>query len=109
MIDKESVLIFDPASGCMFNSSLSKLKMIQEEVNRCLQEESKVPFGGLIENLEKEEQYQLWKRGIELFSKELGAPWVIDGDIFYRSAFDEYLGIGIELRDVFFNGKKLEL
>lgn len=104
MIDKESVLIFDPTSGCMFNSSLEKLKMIQEEVNRHLQEES-----DSIENLEEETQYQLWKTATEVFGKELGASWVIDGDIFYYSAFDKYLGIGVNLRDVFFKGKKLEL
>lgn len=104
MIDKESVLIFDPTSGCMFNSSLEKLKMIQEDVNKCLQEESKVSFGDSIENLEKETQYQLWKRGIEIFGEELGASWVIDGDIIYRTPL-----CGTDLRDVFFKGKKLEL
>ena len=96
MIDKESALIFDPTSGCMFNSSLEKLKMIQEESDS-------------IENLEEETQYQLWKTATEVFGEELGASWVIDGDIFYYSAFDKYLGIGVNLRDVFFKGKKLEL
>lgn len=94
MIDKENMTIFDSTSGCMFNSSLATIKMMQEEVNK---------------NLEEETQYQLWKTAIEVFSEELGAPWVIDGDILYRSAFDEYLGIGTNLRDVFFKGKKLEL
>lgn len=93
MIDKENMTIFDSTSGCMFNSSLATIKM-QEEVNK---------------NLEEETQYQLWKTAIEVFSEELGASWVIDGDIFYRSAFDKYLGIGVNLRDVFFEGKKLEL
>lgn len=105
----EEFIMFDPTSGCMFNSNLEKLKMAQEEVNKCLQEESKVSFGDSIENLEEETQYQLWKRSIEVFGEELGASWVIDGDIFYRSAFDKYIGIGANLRDVFFKGKKLEL
>ena len=105
----EKIIMFDSASGEMFQSSYEKIKLAQEKVHERLQKENAICLGDLIENLEEETQYQLWKRGIELFGEELGAPWVIDGDIMYRSPLWEDLGIGIDLRDVFFNGKELEL
>lgn len=57
----------------------------------------------------KEAKYQHWKKSIEMLGEELGFRWRICDDIFYRSAWLEYLGIGINLRDIFFNQKKLEL
>ena len=105
----EKIITFDPASGEMFQSSYEKIKLAQEKVYERLQKENAIHLGDLMKDLEKETHYQVWKRGIELFGEELGAPWVIDGDIIYRSPLWEDLGIGIDLRDVFFNGKELEL
>ncbi len=55
---------------------------------------------------DKEKKYQLWKHELEEIFESLGLSCYIYGDIFVRNELDEYLGIGCNLRDVYFNSDK---
>ena len=56
----------------------------------------------LSKDLKKEEDYQIWKQSIGDMYEMMGLYCCIDGDIMYSSPYMKHMGIGTDLRKVFF-------